>query len=414
PQKRSDLVWVAKNNAIKVGKSNSDGSVSVYVNDIGMDVILATKGLRHGLRRMQDVQDNANFLVTLKAGEILKNSIRINELTPSKADVNNSYILIGMAKTKDGNFYIVESVVNRYKNELVSMDVLYSINAKKELAANNSPRLTAKPLSVTSSTISISDLLQYVNKFFPDVLPEDVLRHFGHNSRPDGELGKHVLFQSRDYGTIGDVDVSAELAKDNAKLKKDNEYLRKLVGLTGGQYYTKTSLGAATSYVMKEAGVSRGKERVQGMLQELYRYIAKGEEVTWDEIMRRSRNIAIQMQDMKPKKETVDPYLEEIRKEIQSRRISLTYTQRQEAEHLYGSVQNFRRQNMGRFTVANDGVPLDVAWAELSHLYPGTFDPDINEGDMVSQLVEIYESTKSTIPEYFDVEEEIRSLSCGV
>ena len=92
PQKRSDLVWVAKNNAIKVGKSNSDGSVSVYVNDIGMDVILATKGLRHGLRRTQDVQDNANFLVTLKAGEILKNSIRINELTPSKADVNNSYI----------------------------------------------------------------------------------------------------------------------------------------------------------------------------------------------------------------------------------------------------------------------------------------------------------------------------------
>lgn len=28
-----------------------------------------------------------------------------------------------------------------------------------------------------------------------------------------------IHFQSRDYGTIGDVDISAELAKDNAKLK---------------------------------------------------------------------------------------------------------------------------------------------------------------------------------------------------
>ena len=55
------------------------------------------------------------------------------------------------------------------------MDVLYAINAKKESAVQNAPRSTEKPLSVTDSTISIADLLDYVNQFFPDIIPESVL-----------------------------------------------------------------------------------------------------------------------------------------------------------------------------------------------------------------------------------------------
>ncbi len=91
-------------------------------------------------------------------------------------------------------------VVNQYTNEVDTIDVLYAINAKKEeLAAIKSPRFTAKPLSVTSSTISISNLLDLVNKYFPDVLPEDVLRHYGYDARPDGDLGGSALFQERNY-----------------------------------------------------------------------------------------------------------------------------------------------------------------------------------------------------------------------
>ena len=55
-------------------------------------------------------------------------------------------------------------VVNHFDNSVVAMDVLYAVSAKKELAATKSPRLTAEPLSVTSSTISISELLDLVNQ----------------------------------------------------------------------------------------------------------------------------------------------------------------------------------------------------------------------------------------------------------
>ncbi len=416
PVTRKNIIEQSIANAMKSGKSNRQGNAVVYVKDIAMDVIVSKNGIRHSLDR------RLNLLapVLLNVGEILTNSVRINEMTPKNENINETYVLIGAAKNIKNEPYIVSFVVNQATNEVDSVNVLYSVNTKtdlmktikKEPDGSLSPGVPAKTADyLTGSTISISNLLEYVNQYFPDILPESVLKHFGHTKRPDGKLGESILFQTRDYGTIGDVDVSAELAKDNAKLKKDNEYLRKLVGLTGGQYYTKTSLDAAASHVMKQAGVYRGKNQVQEMLEGLYRYIAKGGEVTFEEIMRRSRNIAIQMQEMKPKRETVDPYLEEIRKEIQSRRISLTDAQRQEAEYLYGSVQNYRRQNMGRFKLTNDGVPLDSVWVELSQLYPGTFDPDINEGDMVSRLVEIYESTKETVPDYFEQEEEIRRLS---
>ena len=195
PKNRADVAQVAKQNATKVGKFDpKTGSVSVHVEDIDTDVILSTKGLRHGLRRTQDPLNVPNYIVTVKAGEILKNSIRINEITPSDDNAKSSYVLMGAAKDANGT-YVVRFVVNHFDNNVTAMDVLYAINAKKELAATKSPRLTAEPLSVTSSTISIAELLDLVNQYFPDILPEEVLKHYGYDSRPEGELGEDALYK---------------------------------------------------------------------------------------------------------------------------------------------------------------------------------------------------------------------------
>ena len=214
---RADVLYMAKRNAAKIGKFNpKDGSVSVHVDDIDADVLLSTDGLKHGLRRTKDIRTNINAIVTLQAGEIIKNSIRINELIPSKQNASGSFVLIGTAKDGDGHLYIVRSVINQF--ELGSMDVLYAINAKKgESAALNAPRSTTMSLSVTDSTkrdlavlnapevsrpltspnISISTLLDFVNQYFPDILPEEVLKHYGHTARPEGDLGQSALYSTR-------------------------------------------------------------------------------------------------------------------------------------------------------------------------------------------------------------------------
>ena len=201
PTNRADVIAMAKRNAAKVGKFNpQNGSVSVHVKDIGTDVILGTDGLKHGLRRKNASTNSANYIATLNAGEIIQNSIRINDMKPQKADATGSYILIGVAKNTSGDIYIVRSVVNKFGNELAKIDVLYAINAKKESVALNAPRFTAKPLSVTDSTISIANLLDYVNQYFPDILPKDVLKHYNHTTRPKGDaakLGERVLYSDR-------------------------------------------------------------------------------------------------------------------------------------------------------------------------------------------------------------------------
>lgn len=229
PKNRADVVYQAKQNAAKVGKFDpKTGSVSVYVDDIKTHVLLGTDGLKHGLRRTKDPQNDANYIVTVKAGEIIKNSVKVNEMNPTKVDAKKSLVLVGIARNPSGDTYVVRSIVNRFSNELTSIDVLYAINAKKqELAATKSPRFTAEPLSETSSTISIVDLLDLVNQYFPDILPEDVLKHYGYDARPEGDLGESVLYSEHetDYSNRSLLANAFEgITKDSIEYKMIQEY----------------------------------------------------------------------------------------------------------------------------------------------------------------------------------------------
>ena len=56
----------------------------------------STAGLGHSLDR----RFNVNAPVTLKAVEILRNSIKINELVPAKMEAISSYVLIGAEKNE--------------------------------------------------------------------------------------------------------------------------------------------------------------------------------------------------------------------------------------------------------------------------------------------------------------------------
>lgn len=191
---RKSAVDTALENAKVIGKINSTGAVTVYVGDVGREVVLSKKSLEHGLDR----RFSENLPATLKAGEILKNSIRINELTPKVKTASSSYVLIGAAKSSNGDLSIIEFVVNEFTNEVASMDVLKSINTKKEAAVLNAPPPTNNSLRITTSDISIAELLDFVNRYFPDVLPEPVWKHYGHTARPEGELGKSALYSDRD------------------------------------------------------------------------------------------------------------------------------------------------------------------------------------------------------------------------
>lgn len=188
---RGLIIQAALHNAKEVGQENENGNALVYVKDIGKNVLIGKKAITHGLDR----RTNTQAPVLAKIGDVLKNAIKLNELTPRSESIKESYILVGAARSETG-FYVASFVVNQYSNEITSIDVLYAANAKKEPAALL-PKFTEESATPTGSRISIAKLLDVVNELYPDILPEDVLKHYGHSSRPDGKLGKSVLYSSR-------------------------------------------------------------------------------------------------------------------------------------------------------------------------------------------------------------------------
>ena len=227
PKSRADIVVDAKKNAAKIGAKHADGGISVYVKDAQKSVLLSKSGLVHGLDRRL----SQNGAVTVMAGEIIANSIVINELISKNEKAAESYVLIGVAQDTSGAIKIVESIVNRFNNELISLDVLYSMNAKQDdikgTAALNAPSVFNPNYR---STISIAQLLEYVNRYFPDVLPEDVLKHYGYDARPEGEIGKSALYSEREDLSNRTLLANAleTVAKNETERQKLNEYKTKI------------------------------------------------------------------------------------------------------------------------------------------------------------------------------------------
>ena len=198
------------------------------MKDIDTELILSKSGLRHGLDRRFELLAP----VLLKSGEILKNSIRINELIPRVDDISKSYVLIGVAKNMKNEPYIISFVVNKVTSEVSAVDVLYAINAKTEPAGSLSPSVPAKEADYfTDSTISISELLDYVNKYYPDILPESELRHYGYEARPDGKIGESALFSIP-------IGKRKNTVKNNViELSKNNELSKQIGDLRGAAKY---------------------------------------------------------------------------------------------------------------------------------------------------------------------------------
>lgn len=368
PSNRADVVQLAKKNAASIGTINKDGSVSVHVNDINIDVILGTKGLRHGLDRRFSV----NAPATLKIGEILQNSIRINEMIPSQEAASESYALIGASQNKDGQLYIVRSVVNRYNNELDSIDTLYAINAKTQIGdmkKRNQPgdnpqgtQLDSRYLS--DSTISIAQLLEYVNKYFPDILPESVLRHYGYDARPKGELGESALYSTR-----------------QTAMKEIRERLQ------ANQVDTDKIIELADKYY-KDTGGHMSKSRMRYKFLAIADQIMSDYDAAFEDIEALAEEI---VNDPIPPSDIADT-LKEIRAHV--RTVPLWITDHDKGEFgRYGGYNEFRKENMGRLRLTNYGFSPDSLYIELQGQYGKTYFPDVNTvAEMVIQIADVVNS----------------------
>lgn len=222
---RESIIQAALRNAKEAGRTNENGNALVYVNDIGRNVLVGKKALAHGLDRRASTQAP----VLAKIGDVLKNAVKVNELNPRSESIKESYVLVGVARSETG-LYVASFVVNQHSNEITSIDVLYAANAKKEPAALL-PKITEESATPTGSKISIAKLLDIVNELYPDILPEEVLKHYGHTERPAGKIGESALYSSRNArDSVGDLQAELyQLKEQRKKLLEDDPAYRAAV-----------------------------------------------------------------------------------------------------------------------------------------------------------------------------------------
>ena len=182
------------------GVSQTNGMAYVYVDDVDSDVHVSKRSVTHSNDRRY--KNSKNILPYI--GEILKNSIAINEFNPKEQKIG-SYVLLGAAIEPNGNLDVVSFIVNRESGELESFDVLGSVNVKGPAAHYRHSFNT-----ITDPTITIRDLLGNVKDFFGNVLSDDVMNTFG-MERPTPDAFK----DSRKYDLRGgDIQSKREVLID--------------------------------------------------------------------------------------------------------------------------------------------------------------------------------------------------------
>ena len=194
--------------------------------------------------------------------------------------------------------------------------------------------------------------------------------------------------------------VAEVLQKENAKLKEDVNYLKELLKLqksvTHGKLLTRSSVEAAAGHLMNVTKARGEKAELVKLLNSFYEYIAAGEFLTWDGVVENAQPAIKWLQDHIVEKKQIDEYSAGILREIRNSRFRLDDLQKKEVAYYYGSYNNFRKQSMGSFIIAENGSAFDTRWQELSEMYPDVFDPEISSNDMPNELMNIVDRLRNT------------------
>ena len=169
---------------------------------------------------------------------------------------------------------------------------------------------------------------------------------------PGNDAERLQLINAMDDVKFSDRDpavkrVNEVLQKENARLKEDVRYLKDLVKLqktvTGGTKFTKSSVEAMAGNLMKANNVKGSKQELAKLLNGLYEYIAKGEDLTWDGVKEMAQPAVDWLRKNTVIKSELSQYAREILHDVRTSRISLDESQTAEAAYRYGSYNGFRK-----------------------------------------------------------------------
>lgn len=200
-------------------------------------------------------------------------------------------------------------------------------------------------------------------------------------------------------------EVAAAISKENAKLSEENKYLKELVKLQGqitsGKKVTRPSLDKIAGHIMNEAGVRGDKAEFTKLLNDVYEYIAGGEDVSIETIRDKAQAAIDWLQENATRKAELSQEAQDVFKHMRNSRVYVDDATKAEIKSFYGDYNGFRKAMLGRMTFTSDhsAISLDSWWQEAAHMFPSVFDADTNPLDMPQELFNTVEALNTSTSE---------------
>ena len=205
------------------------------------------------------------------------------------------------------------------------------------------------------------------------------------------------LFDGKNPNVKYSLKNTAKLEAENKKLIETNEkqrqYISELeceIGLKGKTLDERAIRRLAGSIVREYSSVY-DKATLTQNLTNIFEYIANGEDVSYEEVMSRTAELAkAVIEDSDVINDQLWQEYSGLREHLRTTSISLSEQQKNEVAYYYGSYEAFRRQTFGKIRFSEGGMPLEDLWGELSAEYPELFKSDTHELEQALVLADTY------------------------
>ena len=195
---------------------------------------------------------------------------------------------------------------------------------------------------------------------------------------------------------ISDIDNDTkQLINENAEMQKAESILREQFELTKGRKANRKGITVIANRLLKQYNSNYDSATFAENFNKLIDFIEGNENVSYSEIMGVAAEMSKPVIESSSKLNTTlyDQYAD-MRDYLRNTAIQVSERAKTEIASTYDSWNNFRRKNFGRINFQNDGLHLEMAYAELSGKYPEMFDPNITDLDMAQALADAVDAIK--------------------
>lgn len=184
-----------------------------------------------------------------------------------------------------------------------------------------------------------------------------------------------------------------DLLTENQRLRDMNEALKRELKTTDFRGVDEKKTRALVNRYLKEYSSKADAGEIYNAVKSLYDFM-QSENATGDEILARAKEVADSIiVSASAKNDSLYTEYAGLRGYLHNTGISISESDRSSI----ADFESWRKNSMGKVKIKKDGLPVDVAYTELSEMYPEFFDPEITHpADQLTRMVDVFDSLKPT------------------